>query len=507
MSEPTTPRAPGGLALRAFLVRLRFLLVLLVTGLVIGSWDRISVSLARFTKKAPPTTRTEVAADEFYCPMHPVVVTAHDGTCPTCGMALSRRQRTAAAAAPKGVTARIQLSPARIAQAGVATSVIKREPLESRLEIHGTLELDDRRRARVAARVSGRVDALFAPAVGVLVNQGEPLAWIFNRKVAMMLDEFHAAERAANALESIGTASVDSLQAARSRLQIVRDHLQEEGALPDRVVRSIGHGMMAITGESPMHVEERAPFNGVVVAKFAVPGQYVAEGADLYEIADTSHLWLTAQLPADEAGLLYLGGLATITYQQTPDQSSAGVITFVDNAIDPQARTVRIVIDIVNPDGRLWAGGLATAVVRAPLGGIRAVMPGPQAKDEDRPTHWACFIRHQPYLADAPGMCLACGGALRPIVLKPSLAVPASAVIDTGSRRVVYRESSPGVFDAVPVKLGRRAQDRFEVQEGLSIGDRVATQGAFLLDAETRLDPAAAGAYFGALGTAREPGR
>src|SRR5207245_2583794 len=81
------------------------------------------------------------------------------------------------------------------------------------------------------------------------------------------------------------------------------------------------------------------------------------------------------------------------------------------------------------------------------------------------------------------------------------LSVPESAVIDTGTRKVVYVESGPGVFEGRAVVLGPRSGDRYPVLEGLAPGDRVAAAGAFLIDAETRLNPAAGAAYFGSGGT------
>jgi Cu(I)/Ag(I) efflux system membrane fusion protein len=80
------------------------------------------------------------------------------------------------------------------------------------------------------------------------------------------------------------------------------------------------------------------------------------------------------------------------------------------------------------------------------------------------------------------------------------LALPETAVVDTGKRKVVYVESSPGVFDAHEVVLGPRAGVFYPVVSGVDAGMRVATAGSFLIDAETRLNPAAAGTYFGASG-------
>jgi membrane fusion protein, copper/silver efflux system len=83
------------------------------------------------------------------------------------------------------------------------------------------------------------------------------------------------------------------------------------------------------------------------------------------------------------------------------------------------------------------------------------------------------------------------------------LAVPESAVIDTGSRTVVFIETMPGMFDGVEVMLGPRCGDCYPVVKGLEAGQRVAVSGAFLLDAETRLNPSLASSYFGAASRAQ----
>jgi hypothetical protein len=122
----------------------------------------------------------------------------------------------------------------------------------------------------------------------------------------------------------------------------------------------------------------------------------------------------------------------------------------------------------------------------------------------DQRLGWWCPM-HPKVQADRPGQsCRECGGmALVPRVVtyRPEgqvLSVPDSAVVDTGTRSVVFVERMPGMFDGVEVTLGPRCGDFFPVLRGLESGQRVATAGAFLLDAETRLNPALASAYFGA---------
>ena len=69
------------------------------------------------------------------------------------------------------------------------------------------------------------------------------------------------------------------------------------------------------------------------------------------------------------------------------------------------------------------------------------------------------------------------------------LSVPESAVVDTGTKTIVYVEAGPGVFEGRAVVLGPRSGDHFPVLDGLAPGDRIAAAGAFLIDAETRLNP------------------
>jgi hypothetical protein len=112
---------------------------------------------------------------------------------------------------------------------------------------------------------------------------------------------------------------------------------------------------------------------------------------------------------------------------------------------------------------------------------------------------------HPDVTADKAGaVCDHCGAmALKPriVYFAPKgqvLAVPQSAVVDTGVRKVVFVETMSGMFDGVEVVLGPRCGDLYPVVKGLAPGQYVAVAGAFLLDAETRLNPGLAAGYFGA---------
>jgi hypothetical protein len=112
---------------------------------------------------------------------------------------------------------------------------------------------------------------------------------------------------------------------------------------------------------------------------------------------------------------------------------------------------------------------------------------------------WTCPM-HPGRKGDGKAPCPDCGAKLKHIEHEELLAVPVSAVIDTGTRKVVFVERTHGVYQAVEVVVGPRAGEYHPVLKGLAAGERVVTAGAFLLDAEARLNPAAGAAYFGASG-------
>jgi hypothetical protein len=138
---------------------------------------------------------------------------------------------------------------------------------------------------------------------------------------------------------------------------------------------------------------------------------------------------------------------------------------------------------------------------KCPRDGVQLI-ERPLAENE-RLSYW-CPMHPQVTSRVAGEKCDECGGMIllpRVVAYRPSrkvLAVPETSVIDTGTRRVVYVDRGGGMFDGVEVVVGPRAAGYYAIVSGLEAGQKVASSGAFLLDAETRLNPNAASAYFGA---------
>ncbi len=112
---------------------------------------------------------------------------------------------------------------------------------------------------------------------------------------------------------------------------------------------------------------------------------------------------------------------------------------------------------------------------------------------------WACPF-HPDRTSPTKTICPISGDEMKLYRRENVLAVPLSAVIDSGVHKTVFIERSGGVFESVNVSIGPRSGEHYQVLRGLGAGDRVVTAGAFLLDAEARLNPGAGASYFGASG-------
>ena len=199
-------------------VRLRFVVVLVLVGLLIGKWDTIVNYWDRYTRPASVASRRLPDDQEFFCPMHPLVVRDHyepDGgvpKCPICGMPLSLRTKGKAEELPAGVTARVQLSPDRIELAGIETAEVQFRPFSKRISTVGTVAYDEGRLSRVVSRTSGYVEKLYIDRTFVKVNRGDPLAEIYSPDLYSTAQEMLLAAK--------GDPSKDLAASARRRLKL-----------------------------------------------------------------------------------------------------------------------------------------------------------------------------------------------------------------------------------------------------------------------------------------------
>ncbi len=448
------------------LARLRFIGILVLIGVVIVKWDTI---LAYHDKWTRPETAAHAASSdsEYYCPMHPTVIRDNNKEkCPICFMPLSKRKKGEAkeVALPPGIVNRVQLSPYRVVLAGIQTWKVAYLPLTREITTVGYVEFDERKVKQVAARVKGRLDELFVNQHGQHVKANQELASLYSPDLVVTVQNLIDAQRNGNA---------DLLRSARDRLALWGiDQKQIDEMLK--------------TGTANTHLKIRSPIHGHIIKKYVEEGQYVEEGMPLYRVADLSTVWIEAQVY--EFDLPFLPTVkeieqktnelqATATIPGLPSETFKGKLTFIYPHVDQQARTVVARFELENPEHKLRPGMTTTVELKVSPKNV-ALLSRTKAKGTKE------------YDLLQKGLVLA---------------VPDGSVIDTGSQKIVYREVTPGVpggYEGVKVELGPRmvgseGANYFPVLRGLEAGDMIVTAGSFLVDAETRLNPAAGSIYFG----------
>ena len=251
-----------------------------------------------------------------------------------------------------------------------------------------------------------------------------------------------------------------------------RDRLELWGIEKDQIEAIL------TTGTPITQVTIRSPISGHVIKKYQFEGEYIDEGARLYDIADLSTVWVEAQIYEDEIAFMRTGLPITATASAFPSKTFTGNLSFVHPHLDWASRTVRVRFDVPNADHELRPGMFAAATLSIPANEVPLLSQAIRAPLAEQQTKLE-----------------------RGLVL----AVPERSVIDTGGRKIVYREHLHNEYEGVLVELGPRmtGPDKgvyYPVIRGLSPGDRVVTAGSFLIDAETRLTAGASSTYFGASG-------
>ncbi len=220
-------------------LRLRFVALMAITGLVFAYWDTL---WNRYDKWMRPAAEQHAAVSgiEYYCPMHPQVVQDEPGGCPICGMPLANGRRARRPRCPRGSLPACSSPRPASQQAGIRTAEVGYAPLAETLTTVGYVAFDERRLARIVSKVPGksRVEKLYVNFTGQDVKAGEPLAELYSPELYQAIQELLTASRRAEPdATRVQTAVGRSLLGDRARpgpavgreAQAVGDH-----AGPDR---------------------------------------------------------------------------------------------------------------------------------------------------------------------------------------------------------------------------------------------------------------------------------
>ena len=500
-------------------LRLRFVALMAVTGWIFANWDMLWDRYDKWMRPAPGL-HAAVSGIEYYCPMHPQVVQDEPGSCPICGMPLARRKKGEAARLPEGVLSRVELAAGRVSQAGIETVEVDYAPMTESFTTVGNVGFDERRQATIVSKAAGksRVEKLHVNFTGREVRAGEPLAELYSPELQQAIQELLTTARRVALDANRPTTGVGRslLGDRREMVRLAAEKLRRWGVTQAQI-----DGILA-KGQGDFTITILAPIGGTVVKKNVKEGDEVPEGFPMFEIADLGRVWIQGQVFEHQMGLIREGQAVEATVEAYPGRAFRGTLDFIQPTLDPETRTVAVRFDVENPGHPLRPGMFATVTLKTPV----ADLPEFRAKRaEASPT--SAGHRHELTVAEQKNcpvtkaklgsmgdpipveiegrkVWTCCGACPPKLKARPAtylarleapprdrvLSVPESAVIDTGNRKVIYIEAEPGVYEGREVVLGPRIGDRFPVLEGLAVGEKVAARGAFLVDAESRLNPA-----------------
>jgi RND family efflux transporter MFP subunit len=330
----------------------------------------------------------------------------------------------------------VELTPERMQSIGVRTGRVEYKNIETDIRATGSVDVDERRIAYVQTRYPGWIKDVSVNATYQFVKKGQPLFTIYSPELVASEQEYLLAK--AN-LQRVSQSSVQGVSSgADTLLHAARERLSQWN-LSDADIANL-----EASGKPLTDFTFNSPVSGYVVERMALPNVYVQPEMRLYTIADLSSVWVNAQVFQEDAGKLKPGDPAEISVDAYPSRTFHARVEQVLPQVDPTTRTLRVRLTMPNLNLLLKPGMFVNVQLRAPLG--------------------------------------------------RQLFVPASAVLQGGTRQVVFVSQGQGSFQPREVQLGTRTGDGFVVQKGLRAGDVVATSANFLIDSESQLQ-AAAGSY------------
>lgn len=448
-------------------------------------------------------------SDMWTCSMHPQVRLPRPGPCPICGMKLIP---TSKLTAKKGDGSR---------HAGLETQAVARRELFKEIRTVGKIDYNESRVEFISARIAGRVDRLYVDFTGIEVKESDHLVDLYSPDLYSAQAELIRALEASDASNKKGPERlVDRFTEAN--LLASREKLRLWGLLPEQIAE------IEKTRKERTHVTIYAPLAGTVIEKNVRVGQYVKEGDQLYRIAELDPIWLYLDLYEYDIGWVRYGQPVEVKLEAFRGETLRGIVTFIDPFLDDRTRTVKVRVNLKNPDRRLKAAMYASATIRVRLQGNGQPAPtGLEGK-------FSCPM-HPEVIQDEAGKCSICKmdliqipdgspfaqhvghkhqddakGATSPEhaahaagklteKMPPAnpLSIPASAVLDTGRRQIAYRQTKDENFELVELQVGPlamgadeagRVVSYYPVLHGLNEGDRIVVRGGFLLDSQTQIE-------------------
>lgn len=285
--------------------------------------------------------------------------------------------------------------------------------------------------------------------LGQNVRRGQEVAVVFSNELAdtqskyltalATLDEHHRHHMRTEKLVEIGAASRQDLEMAasayreaESNVANLRQKLLLLGLSPQRI------NSLNSTSQISSEVTVPSPSGGTITSRSVNSGEVIEANKELMRITDLSTVWVVGQVYEKDLAMIHVGSGANVTSETYPNRTFRGRVSYVDPKIDQATRTAQARIELANP-GQMFKIGMYVKVGFATLGAAEKTMP----------------------------------------------TVPKDAVQTISNQQFVFvATDKPTEFILRPIRLGPESNGFYPVMEGVSAGDRIVTQGSFLLRAE-----------------------
>ena len=385
--------------------------------------------------------------DYYTCTMHPSVKSQDPhGKCPICSMDLVPVMKKGAppvghdhphSAAPAGdakstpgvVLSEFSVPVERQQQIGVTYATAERKRMRHTMRAVGMVAPDKARLWEFVARVDGYVQKLDVTSPGETVKAGQPLLTIYS-------PELFVAER--EMVDILGTRDRAATPEARANaerlLTASRHRLEQWNIMPPQIAE------LEKSRQPSEFLVLYSPFNGVIQDVPVDQGRRVSVGDHLVEVADLSLVWVWAEFYEDELPMLEKGQKVRITTKSYPGEFFLGELSLINPFLTEMKRTVKVRVDIPNPEFKLRPGMYVDMELNMDMG--------------------------------------------------EGLTIPVSAFMPTGSRSLVFIDKGEGKLEPRAVLIGRKFGNIYEIKGGLKEGERVVASANFLIDAESKVQGA-----------------
>ncbi len=329
-----------------------------------------------------------------------------------------------------GAAGVVSVNPVMQQDMNVKTAIVKSGELNANVLTNGILDPDEQKEYVATTKIGGWIDKMYINYTGQKVHKGDKLIKIYSPELVAAQEEYLTALAYDNAMSTSGARSNLTKNAIR-KLQLL-----------DVTNAEIQH--LKETKKVRKYIILTAPFDGTVLYKGVEEGAKINRGTPLLKIANLRNLWILADIYEYELFKIGLGDKVQVTFDYLPGKVYSGKVSFIYPTLDTKTRTIKVRIDLPNPNGELKPGMFASVNIKGKSYGVHPL-------------------------------------------------VPEQSILRSGRVNTIIVALGGGKFKPVQIELGAYSNGFYQVLSGLKAGTRIVTSAQFLIDSESNLNAALSG--------------